>query len=128
MSWHNTLGKWPNEWGEGRVREFFDLMSIQEKEEMMQLLNAVEIDVPYKTDFNEAVELLLKKKKEGIDCFIDFNWTKIFSAYIDTVDDAYLQYEWMTKAELEEKRREKRKELEALVKEREIEEGEEIEK
>ena len=128
MSWHNTLGKWPNEWGEGRVREFFDLMSIQEKEEMMQLLNAVEIDVPYKTDFNEAVELLLKKNKEGIDCFIDFNWTKIFSAYIDTVDDAYLQYEWMTKAELEEKRREKRKELEALVKEREIEEGEEIEK
>lgn len=125
MSWHNTLGKWPNEWGEGRVREFFDLMSTQEKEEMIQLLNAVEIDLPYLTNFDKAVELLLEYKKEGINCFIDFNWTKIFSADINTVDDAYLQYHWMRKAELEEKRRENTKELEALVKE---ESEEEIEK
>jgi hypothetical protein len=39
---------------------------------MTQLLNVEEIDLPAGITLGEAVEILLKKKKEGSNCFIVF--------------------------------------------------------
>lgn len=75
--------------------------------------------------FDKAVHLLLLKKEEGESCFINFNWKKIYSIDTNSLDDAYLQYYWKTKVQVEMERekahqeyeaREKRKELEAIDK------------
>ena len=68
MFWHNTPRKWPNEWGRNWTRKKIDSVSNQQKKEIRGVLdihemknNAVKIDLAGGTDFNRAVNLLLKK-------------------------------------------------------------------
>jgi len=65
--------------------------------EMME--NAQEIPIAYRTSFKDAIRLLLSAKQEGKNCFIDFNGERYYSVKINSMDDAYLQREWMTEAE-----------------------------
>ena len=83
---------------------------------------AEEIELKLGTDFDGAVKMLLQQKAEGRNCFINFNGKKIYSADTNSVDDAYIQYMWMTKVESEErarKQREERRESEIERKNRE---------
>lgn len=90
--------------------------------------NAVKIDLPLNITLDEAVELLLKKKEEGIKCFINFCWTIIDSANTNNIDDAYLQYLWITKSEHDAELDEERRTLDEWTEKRRIEKSILIEK
>ena len=79
---------------------------------------AREIKLKGWTTFDEAVNLLMRRKAEGKNCFINFNWTKIYSVTTKDIDDAYFQYMWMTKAESKERDRRFREEFKASERER----------
>lgn len=62
--------------------------------------NAQKLDIT-KLNFDEAVDLLLEKKNEGINCFFEFNNVKFYSATTRDIDDAYIKYFWETKTQHE---------------------------
>ena len=118
---------WPNE-GEGNWwQEVVDRVSWPFKASIIEGLQdihrmkfyAEETKLRAWTTFDEAVEMLLQQKEEGKNCFINFNWVKIYSADTSSVDDAYIQYMWMTKSESEERSRKSREEREVSERERE---------
>ena len=79
--------------------------------------NAQELPIEHEISFEDAIKLLLSARNEGKNCFIVINEVPYYSVDIATMDDAYLQREWMTKTE-----REARK----LQTEREIARGEQV--
>lgn len=79
--------------------------------------NAEEIKLSAGTRFDEAVDMLLQQKEKGKNCFINFSGVKIYSVDTDSVDDAYIQFDGMTKAELEEKARKEREGRDAFDRE-----------
>ena len=72
-------------------------LSEEEKKKMRE--SAQEIPIAYRTSFKDAIGLLLSAEEEGKNCFITFNEDRYYSVDINTMDDAYLQREWMTEAE-----------------------------
>lgn len=125
--WIKTPTGKPREWKEGMQKSISSITQNPKKEvagvlskDINEMKNsAQEIKIWTWTTFNEAAKLLLKKKAEGENCFISFNWTKIYSVSTKDIDDAYFQYMWMTKVESEEKDRKFREEWRASERERE---------
>lgn len=108
-----NLPTWPNEGKINRTEEIIDSITWPKKAEISKNLqdvdtmeaDAEEINLSAWTRFDEAVNILLKKKAEGLNCFINFNWKKLYSVDINSMDDAYIKCWWMTKAEDEERSR-----------------------
>ena len=71
--------------------------------------------------FDDGVNLLLENWKKWINCYIDFNWTKLYSVDTKSIDDAYLQHFWKTKLEFEKEREKRRQEEEARKQKRHLE-------
>lgn len=115
----NKLPTWPHEWKIDQSKKEFNSITSPKKAEIAEIFqdvhkmkfHAEEIELSPRANFDEAVEMLLQKKVEGKNCFINFNWTKIYTADTQDVDDAYIQYMWMTKAEKEEGRRKYQEEM-----------------
>lgn len=118
--WIKTLTGKPTEWKDDQGNN----SKVQKKiagtlwKDISEIKNSArEIKLKGWTTFDGAVNLLMKKKAEGKNCFINFYWTKIYSVTTKDIDDAYFQWKWMSKAEYEEKERKKSEEsLEELNK------------
>ena len=99
---------------------------LSEEEVKRMKTEASEIYLYWWMTLDHAVELLLSKKWKWENCFIDFNWTKIYSVDTNSVDEAYLQYFWKTKAQVEMEREKERQEREIERKKKELEALEKI--
>lgn len=70
---------------------------LSEKQILEKIRTAKKLNIGL-LDFDEAVQLLLDKKREGENVFIEFNWKILYSVEINDENDAYLQFHWKTKA------------------------------
>ena len=109
----DKLLTWPNKWKFETIKKWIWRITPTKKAEIAEnfqdvdkmKLHAEEIKLMGETSLDKAVDMLLKQKEKGKNCFIDFNGVKIYSADTNSVDDAYLQYTWMTKSESDEQSR-----------------------
>ena len=108
--WIKTPSGKPNEWKDGKLKKWLRKFFKTKKKEVVGALtkdinemknSAHEIKLLAWVTFDEAVNLLMKKKAEGENCFISFNWTKIYAVSTKDIDNAHFQYMWMTKVEYE---------------------------
>lgn len=82
-----------------------EILKIKEKSCIIELYGGM--------TFDEAIWELLERKEKWENCYIDFNWKKLYSVDINNENDAYLQFFWKTKAQVEMDREKYRQEYEA---------------
>ena len=96
----------------------------EEKSEMKK--DAYEIPLFWNISFDEAVRCLLERKKEWGTCFINLNRKRLYSFDIENENDAYLQFYWRTKFQVEMEREKAHQEYEARKKREQLETIEKI--
>lgn len=99
---------------------------LTEEENLEMKEDAHEIPLFWNISFDEAVRCLLERKKEWWNWFINFNRKRLYSFDIENENDAYLQFYWKTKFQVEMEREKAHQEYEARKKREQLETIEKI--